>query len=242
VLFEFHRVLKAGGIVGFCEPGPSHSKSSEAQHEMKLNRVIESDIILDDIYNSALNVGFTGMRQCISTLSPMILDFQKARQFRNDEASQHDYINATEWRRVNYPIFFLYKADEQRITNSTRITDKLSGELFFNNTTEKSINIRDLNEIVITAHNSGSATWLPSGSSLGSVNIGIITTDSIGNSIEYRSHLSSNPLLPSDSQTSVIDLCAYRNKNIVTIKIDLVSENVVWFESLGLHALTINVE
>ena len=44
VLAELSRVLKEGGIAGFAEPGPEHSKSPQSQYEMKTFKVVENDV------------------------------------------------------------------------------------------------------------------------------------------------------------------------------------------------------
>lgn len=42
---EFARVLKPGGIAALHEPGPSHSRSSQSQYEMRMYDVIEADVL-----------------------------------------------------------------------------------------------------------------------------------------------------------------------------------------------------
>src|SRR5258706_8323224 len=42
-LQEFFRLLRPGGIVGFHEPGPGHSRSPGSQYEMRKYAVIEND-------------------------------------------------------------------------------------------------------------------------------------------------------------------------------------------------------
>lgn len=59
VLRELARVLKTGGIAGFCEPGPAHSRSEGAQLEMRTSGVLESDFVLRDIWAWAQEAGFT---------------------------------------------------------------------------------------------------------------------------------------------------------------------------------------
>jgi glycosyltransferase involved in cell wall biosynthesis/SAM-dependent methyltransferase len=59
VLKEMGRILKPGGIAGFSEPGPDHSKTPQAQYEMRTNRVIENDIDVREILTIAKEAGFT---------------------------------------------------------------------------------------------------------------------------------------------------------------------------------------
>jgi ubiquinone/menaquinone biosynthesis C-methylase UbiE len=60
VLTEFYRVLKEGGIAGFSEPGRNHSKGPQSQYEMANYRVLENDIIIEDIIQLAKKAGFAG--------------------------------------------------------------------------------------------------------------------------------------------------------------------------------------
>ena len=58
VLQEFFRILKNDGIAGFCESGRDHSKSAQAQYEMKNYAVLENDIIIEDIEKISKEIGF----------------------------------------------------------------------------------------------------------------------------------------------------------------------------------------
>ena len=44
VVAELARVLKPGGIAGFAEPGPRHSRTPVSQFEMRNYRVVENDV------------------------------------------------------------------------------------------------------------------------------------------------------------------------------------------------------
>ena len=46
---EREGVLKPGGMVGLSEPGPHHSKTAQSQMEMRQFKVLENDIIIEDI-------------------------------------------------------------------------------------------------------------------------------------------------------------------------------------------------
>jgi len=59
VISEFARVLKTGGIVGFCEPGKYHSQRPQSQYEMKNYKVRENDIDVDEIFTLSRKFGFT---------------------------------------------------------------------------------------------------------------------------------------------------------------------------------------
>ena len=62
VLREMVRVLKPGGIAGFSEPGPTHSRAPQSQAEMRNYRVIENDVVVEDIWRDAKAAGFADIR------------------------------------------------------------------------------------------------------------------------------------------------------------------------------------
>jgi SAM-dependent methyltransferase len=70
VLAEMGRVLKPGGSAGFSEPGPSHSKDPQSQHEMRRYGVPERDLVLEDIWASGAKVGFSDVSVAIFAPAP----------------------------------------------------------------------------------------------------------------------------------------------------------------------------
>jgi len=69
-LKELYRILKTDGIVGFSEPGPNQSQSKQAQSEMKEFRVVENDIIIQEIWQQANDAGFDDIK--IAVLNPTL--------------------------------------------------------------------------------------------------------------------------------------------------------------------------
>jgi SAM-dependent methyltransferase len=111
VLGEMSRILKQGGIAGFAEAGPDHSKHPQSQFEMKNFKVLENDIVLKDIYEKSLKVGFTDLRVSISGIYPYLVNLDKFDNFLNDTALQRQYRLGVDNRMRSYPIFFLDKGN-----------------------------------------------------------------------------------------------------------------------------------
>ncbi|MCA1558246.1 MAG: class I SAM-dependent methyltransferase, partial [Acidobacteria bacterium] len=65
ILSEMARVLKQGGIAGFSEPGPEHSRSAQSQYEMRMHRVVENDIKVEELWRAAKAVGFTDIKLAV---------------------------------------------------------------------------------------------------------------------------------------------------------------------------------
>ena len=59
VIAEFARVLRPGGMAGFSEPGPHHSQTEQSQAEMRNFKVLENDLVVEDLERYALAAGFT---------------------------------------------------------------------------------------------------------------------------------------------------------------------------------------
>ena len=69
ILQEFHRVLAPHGILGFAEPGVGHSQAETAHSEQEKG-VLEQDIDLEQLYRSALSVGFQDMEIVVPPVVP----------------------------------------------------------------------------------------------------------------------------------------------------------------------------
>jgi ubiquinone/menaquinone biosynthesis C-methylase UbiE len=65
ILKEMARVLKQGGVAGFSEPGPEHSRSPQSQYEMRLHKVVENDIRIEEIWSAAQRAGFTDLKLAV---------------------------------------------------------------------------------------------------------------------------------------------------------------------------------
>jgi hypothetical protein len=77
---------------------------------MALHKVLENDIVLNDIMALGREVGFVGMRICLSPLLPHIVDFDDYKRFPAGPAVTEAFLAATNFRVKNYPIFFMQKA------------------------------------------------------------------------------------------------------------------------------------
>ena len=92
-------------------------------------------------------------------------------------------------------------------------------------------------DLVVT--NSGTARWLPSGGKQGSVNIGILITDSSGTK-QCRSHISDNGVSPGQTLNLVSELPRLPIGDY-SAEIDLVAEYVCWFRSIGNKSLKLTL-
>src|ERR1700687_2569674 len=81
VLAELGRVIEPGGIAGFAEPGPEHSKTAQSQYEMKTHSVVENDIDVQEIWRDARSAGFTDIKLAIFQVQPFLVDLVQFEDF-----------------------------------------------------------------------------------------------------------------------------------------------------------------
>jgi len=111
VIREMGRVLKEGGIAGFSEPGPDHSKSPQAQNEMRTNRVIENDIDVREIWSQAQRAGFTDIRLALVHPDPFLLSLGEFEAYLSGEDSGERYVAETREQIQHRRVFFLFKGE-----------------------------------------------------------------------------------------------------------------------------------
>jgi SAM-dependent methyltransferase len=81
VLAEMGRVLRPGGVAGFSEPGPNHSKDPQSQHEMRRYGVPERDLVLEDVWDWAAAAGFADLSVALFAPAPQWVSFQTFSDF-----------------------------------------------------------------------------------------------------------------------------------------------------------------
>ena len=87
VLSEMGRVMRPGGLAGFSEPGPHHSKDPQSQHEMRRYGVPEQDLLLEDVWEWAKEAGFADLSVAIFSASPQWVPFETFNAFLGPGAS-----------------------------------------------------------------------------------------------------------------------------------------------------------
>jgi len=233
ILAEMGRILRTGGIAGFVEPGPAHSKDPSSQLEMRNFKVIENDIVLENILTMGRAAGFTEMKVSVGSTYPPRVSLERYRGFPSDAQLVHEYLDSTADRIHRYPIFFLHKGHAP--IDDSRDMAGLVADI----DVARSITTRRGSPIVLHAcfHNASPKRWLPSGAKPGSVNIGyfvhqVTTGGHSGRGSEYRAHLSDSVVEPGATARATIDLGALEPGRY-RVDIDLVSEHVRWFQANG---------
>ena len=229
VLREMSRVLRDGGIAAFSEPGPLHSLSAQSQFEMSTHGVIENDIRIEEIERSALDAGFERMQvawfAARATLHG-VAEFERMLT-RKTVPGFGDGL-------ANIRVFFLYKSGTRALTSRGRegLIAKLEPDLRWDGERVRgSVNVTNI----------GRAVWLPSGSGVGEVNLGIqLAHDDGKTERDYaRAPLGSKPVAPGETVRVAVDVACPRGSRIT---LDVVAEGVAWFASVGSATVSMPLE
>jgi 2-polyprenyl-3-methyl-5-hydroxy-6-metoxy-1,4-benzoquinol methylase len=245
VIREMARVLKQGGIVGFSEPGPEHSKSSQSQYEMRTNRVIENDINVQEIWSEARAAGFTEIKVALFNPNPFLLPLKDFEAYLNGQDAGERYLAETRVQMQHRRLFFLFKGQASAPADS-RQREGLMGEL---QVEAASTRVRAGEKLRLKAvvRNSGRVIWLPTTARIGAVHFGIHLFDDKGVLIDldyFRHNLTSpegRKIMPGET----IELEAEVPMPPVgkyILQCDLVSEAVCWFEHNGSPTVRLAVE
>ena len=232
VLREFRRILRPDGRAVFSEPGPNHSRSAGAQAEMREFGVIENDVIVEEIEQSALEAGFAQVQLSLFSLEPRQLpvsEFLALAEAERPGAPPPPHPNTT-FRNLLWPTLagiramVMYATPAAAQPNSRKAAN-CNGEIIVQTTTPlaKGFKVR------VLIRNSGTGWWLPSGGSHGSVNLGLQSIqDGVLNKNLFRHQFLTEPLAPGAS----LETEFHWNQPLpadATLRLGLVAEYVCWF-------------
>lgn len=232
VLREFFRVLKSGGIAGFCEPGPYHSQSPQAQHNMKTFCVLENDILLDEIKRYAEDIGFSNLYLKLYNYPELDLDYNDYFKIKFEKnlptkIMEHLFISMD-----HSLIFFLNKKGEYNSDSRSHVGLKHTIEVP-NKILHAKLNTQT--HFNVTISNVGTAIWLNENiQDIGVVKLGIHLFDSNKKLItrDYYRDTFDRAIIPGQTVMKNISL-TFKEKGEYYLAIDLVSEFVCWFEDVG---------
>lgn len=240
ILAELARVLKPGGIAGFSEPGRYHSQTSMSQKEMTDFDVLENDLILEDVVALAYDVGFTDFVCRLGCSDELTMDEYKAvisRQASSDLSQR--MLDSVTNTMTNKSVFFLHKGDRQLDSRGLQgLACKIKVE-------SRTINVKAGTDFTLSCvlHNIGQARWLHhTPHVVGEVQVGTHLYDAHGALLNLdfgRTHLEKD--IEPGEQTNCSLLLRIDTPGRYRLAIDMVSEYVCWFETLGLKPVDIEV-
>jgi glycosyltransferase involved in cell wall biosynthesis/SAM-dependent methyltransferase len=241
VLMEMARVLKPGGIAGFSEPGPDHSKTPQSQYEMRTNRLIENDIEMSEIWAEAQAAGFTDLRLALFNPTPALLPLDQFDAYLSGADTGETYVAQTREELRPRRVFFLFKGEATAPPDS-RQREGLIADL----QVEAVSNTIESLALKVVVTNSGSVVWLPSDARVGAVRFGIHLLDANGKLIDldyFRHPLTddSRQIMPDETVEFTAEVPLPSSGRHV-LQCDLVSEGVCWFEHNGSRTVTLTVD
>lgn len=235
VLSEMSRVLAEGGIAGFAEPGPEHSRTAQSQYEMKTYKVIENDIHIQAIWSDAKAAGFTGMNLALFHVSPFYTDASQFEDFLNGGRTSKRYLNAVRAFMRNQRNFFLYKGEPAK--KDSRYRQGLTALI---TVSPPEVTVAEGESIRLSAKvtNNSPTVWLPSSAGLGAVYLGCHVHKADGSL--YRESFHWEPLTPAEGRPIAPDDTVKLEVNLPSlplgrflIEFDMVSNDVCWFAING---------
>ena len=243
VLAELGRVLEPGGVAGFAEPGPEHSRTPQSQYEMKTFGVIENDVDMKAVWEAARRAGFTDLKVAIFQIAPTLVELSKFEDFLAGGKTAPEYLEDTRAFLKNQRNFFLYKGETK--PRDSRYRQGLTAKIQVSPTTvivaqEEPARLK----AVIT--NTSEAIWLPRPAGLGAVMLGCHVYHRDGS--VFRESFHWEPLSSDDNR-------AVKPRETVTINLtlpvlpagdyriifDMVSNDVCWFAVNGSETATVEL-
>ncbi|HEY0140309.1 MAG TPA: methyltransferase domain-containing protein [Thermoanaerobaculia bacterium] len=228
IIAEFARVLRPGGIAGFAEPGPHHSKTPQSQFEMRTYGVLENDIDLPAIWHAAEAAGFTDLRVAAWNGKPFHTTLAGYEDLLARGATLRSYAESSREFMQHVRNFYLTKGGGTSEGDSRHPAGLLA---------EIVARVIDETHLEVTVTNVGQSTWLPSSEAVGGVSVSAHLYDEANVLRQFdfcRAPLSDVPLRPNDSATVTLELKPlppgrYR------MEFDCVAERVTWFTQVGSH-------
>lgn len=245
VIKEMGRVLKQGGIAGFSEPGPDHSKAAQSQYEMRTNRVIENDINIREIWSEAQAAGFTEMKVALFNPNPFLLRPEEFEAFLSGEDAGERYVAETRQQVKHRRVFFLFKGKSTAPSDS-RQREGLLAELQVELASPRIV-VGEKLHLKAVIKNAGSTVWLPTTARIGAVHFGIHLFDERGILIDldyFRHNLTpgeGREILPGET-IEISTEVPMPATGAYILQCDLVSEAVCWFEHNGSPTVRLRVE
>jgi SAM-dependent methyltransferase len=242
VLREFARVLRPGGIAAFAEPGPKHSSTAQSQFEMRTYGVIENDVDIHAIWQTARDAGFADLRVAAYNIPPFHVSLNGFDDLLSGGETYLRWAESTRLFLTNVRDFFLIREGEEPYDSRrpAGLAASIDAEV---------VAPEDGRNVTVRAAvtNRGDALWLPSGVTPGGVSLGCHLYAAGGGLLAFDHHwesLSDPPrnIAPGERLELQFEMPPLPPGRYV-LEFDCVADRVCWFAQQGspVHRLELEV-
>jgi 2-polyprenyl-3-methyl-5-hydroxy-6-metoxy-1,4-benzoquinol methylase len=233
VLCEFGRLLRPGGMCVMSEPGPEHSRFPQSQSEMRNFKVVERNIILDEITEQAGAAGFDRVEVAIYCGSPTFVpadEFSSALAPKSPVPTEMVRSYLTNRRLIRLHMHGSGLRDSRR-------RETLTGQI--------EVDLAD-GQIRASVRNASAATWLQGPGQVGHVNLGAHLFAADGRLLDFDFlRLPLRPDGPAIEPGESLEVSGPRPvlaPGRYRIVFDLVSEGVCWFADNGGSTVSLDLQ
>ena len=243
IIREFGRVLAPGGIAGFAEPGPRHSRSPFSQFEMRTYNVVENDVDVHALWRVARQSGFRDIKLAVFHGPPFHLSLREFEDFLAGGATTTRWLASSRVFMRDTRTFFLIKDGGERIDSrwAARLAATIEATLVSTPTLAGRAVLID-----VLVSNAGDATWLPSDVSPGGVSLGAHLYNRSGQLLHFdmcRASLNAPPRAIPPGETIHCRLSLPpQPAGPFLIELDCVAAAVAWFAPLGSRAVRVPID
>lgn len=236
-LKELARVLRPGGRIAMLEPGPRHSKTPQSQAEMAQYKVIENDIVMDDIATAAAQAGLKAPQLLVQLQRPQVVSLEQYQRWGTGNAlpKREGIQLLKDLRRhlTDTQCFFLSKPGGGLCIDSRR-PQALAAHLTLISATADQ-NESGVSILQFRIQNTGEAVWLTTPGVVGEVSLGcqLMRSDGTISNLNLKRFALGVANVPPGVSVSLTIRLPSPVENAHRFRFDLVSENVAWFEQMG---------
>jgi ubiquinone/menaquinone biosynthesis C-methylase UbiE len=237
---EFGRVLGPGGIAGFAEPGPNHSKAPFSQFEMRTYQVVENDVDVHQLWAVARDSGFSRIDLALFQSPPLRVSLAEFEDFLAGGDTTASWVAEARVFLRNTRTFFLTRA-------GTPPADSRRAERLACAITATLTRAADGSAVVEAAvTNAGAAIWLPSDAQWGGVSLGahLYRDDGSLMQFDFVVQVLSDPpraIVPGETVRCRMAIPAPPPGRYI-VELDCVAAQVAWFAPLGSRAVRLPLE
>jgi 2-polyprenyl-3-methyl-5-hydroxy-6-metoxy-1,4-benzoquinol methylase len=234
IVGEFGRVLAAGGIAAFAEPGPRHAGAPRSQFEVQTYGVVERDVDVHDIWRTAQAHGFHDLRMSVFHGPPYQVPLEDYEQLVAGGAAQGAWLESTRRFLRHVRFFALVKAGSPRPDSGT--AERLRCQIRVALATPQ-VWAHEPIAVDAVVTNTGLATWLPADAGRGGVTLGTHLYDAAGGLAVFDFNTAPLTRPPREIAPGETVRCAVTLPPLVAgqyrIEFDCVASRVAWFAQAG---------